>query len=102
MKTARRLPMLAFLLIAATGVQADEGCESPTGQWQSRDAVRQLAENHGWTVRRIKIDDGCYEIHGSDVSGKSFEARIDPVTLKVIAIESGDDDGRRDGEHGEE
>lgn len=87
MKTVARLSALGLLLFVASAVQADEECESPTGRWQSREAVRQLAREQGWVIRRIKIDDGCYEIHGADKDGRRFEARIDPVTLSVVEIE---------------
>lgn len=97
MKTPVRLSALALLMITTVAVKAEEQCEAPTGQWQSREAVRHFAEERGWIVRRIKIDDGCYEIHALDQSGKRFEARIDPVTLTVLEIETHGDRG----EHGE-
>ena len=39
-----------------------------------------------WEVQRLKIDDGCYEIHGKDAQGRAFKAKIDPQTLKVVRI----------------
>lgn len=47
-----------------------------------------MAEGRGWKVRRIKIDDGCYEIYFRDADGAEFEARINPATLEIIKIES--------------
>ena len=38
-------------------------------------------------MRRIKIDDGCYEIDARDSDGKSIEATIHPATLEVLKIE---------------
>lgn len=99
MKTPVRLPLLALMMFTATAVRAEEQCEAPTGQWQSREAVRHFAEEQGWTVRRIKIDDGCYEIHASDKNGKRFEARIDPVNLTVLEIENHTHGGEHDDEH---
>lgn len=101
MKTQVRLSALALLMITAVAARAEEQCEAPTGQWQSREAVRHFAEERGWIVRRIKIDDGCYEIHASDQNGKRFEARIDPVKLTVLEIETHDDHGGH-GEHDDE
>jgi hypothetical protein len=60
--------------------------------WQPRDAVAQLAASNGWTVRRIKIDDGCYEIDGHDAQGRRIEVTIHPQTLALIAFEYEDDD----------
>jgi hypothetical protein len=61
-------------------------------KWQSRDAVRNMARDQGWDVRRIKIDDGCYKIKGYDASGREIEAKIDPATLQVVDFEYEDDD----------
>ena len=66
--------------------------------WQPRDAVQRLAESNGWTVRRIKIDDGCYEIDGSDAEGRRIEVTVHPATLDVLEFEFEDEaeDSRRD------
>ena len=55
-------------------------------------------------MRRIKIDDGCYEIDGSDADGRPIEVKIQPATLQVIEFEYEDDDDNRNrnregGEH---
>lgn len=66
---------------------AEEGCFVPLSDWQPRAAVVKLAESKGWAVRRIKIDDGCYEIDGKDQAGQRFEATVNPATLEVLKIE---------------
>ena len=76
---------------------ADDDCFVPMADWQPRDAVARLAEENGWTVRRIKIDDGCYEIDGSDAEGRRIEVTVHPATLQVIEFEYEEDDDRRDG-----
>lgn len=81
------LPALALALVAATAAQAEESCNQPVGNWKSRDAVHAMASERGWTLKRIKIDDGCYEVYGTDQEGRRFEAKIDPVTLDVIEVE---------------
>ena len=55
-------------------------------RWQSREAVRQMAAQQGWQIQRLKIDDGCYEIRGTDAQGRSFKAKIDPENLKVVKM----------------
>lgn len=81
------LPALALALVAATAAQAEESCNQPVGNWKSREAVHAMASERGWTLKRIKIDDGCYEVYGTDQDGRRFEAKIDPVTLDVIEVE---------------
>lgn len=86
MKTT--LTILGFLTVFPVGIAlAGDDCFVPMTDWQPRDAVIRLAEENGWTVRRIKIDDGCYEIKGSDAEGRQIEVTVDPATLLVIEFE---------------
>ena len=83
------LTILAFLaLLPAQAALAEEGCFAPMADWQPREAVAQMAAEHGWTVARIKIDDGCYEIKGTDAAGHRIEVKVDPATLAVIEFET--------------
>ena len=56
--------LFLFASLGATGLaRADEDdCTVPMAQWQPREAVQRVAAEQGETVRRIKIDDGCYQI----------------------------------------
>lgn len=84
----KTLTMLALLSVFPTGVAwAEEDCFVPMANWQPREAVAQLAADEGWTVRRIKIDDGCYEIDGSDATGRAIEVKVHPATLQIIGLE---------------
>ncbi len=74
---------------------ADDDCFVPLADWQPRGAVAQLAKDNGWTVRRIKTDDGCYEVKGKDANGREFKAKIDPATLRVIKLKYKDHDKDR-------
>lgn len=73
--------------IPARVAWADDDCFVPMADWQPRDAVQALADKNGWKVRRIKIDDGCYEIDGRDAKGHRVEITIHPSTLQVIELE---------------
>ncbi len=91
MKTT--LTILGFLAVLPAGVAlADGDCFVPMADWQPRDAVARLAAQNGWTVRRIKIDDGCYEIDGRDADARRIEVTVHPATLEVIEVEYKDDD----------
>ena len=79
-------------LLGAAPALADDDCLVPMADWQPREAVARLAAEKGWTVRRIKIDDGCYEIKGSDAEGRQIEVTVHPATLAVIEIDYDDDD----------
>ena len=83
--------VLAIALIASPAL-ADEDCAVPMTDWQPREAVVKLAADQGWTLRRIRIDDGCYEVIGRDAAGRAIEAKLDPATLAVVEMEFDDDD----------
>ena len=93
----RMLAILAFTTVSfsAGGALAEDDCYVPMADWQPRAAVAQLAEDNGWTVRRIKIDDGCYEIRGQDAEGRRIEVKVHPATLEVLEIEYEDDNHHR-------
>jgi hypothetical protein len=66
--------------------------------WQPREAVAEFATSQGWEVRRIKIDDGCYEIDGRDAQGRAIEVKLHPGTLEIVEVEFEDDDHGRERE----
>lgn len=75
----------------------DDDCNVPMTDWQPRKAVQAMAEQQGWSVQRIKVDDGCYEIKGRDAQGRKIEVKLDPATLAVVEMDfddNGDDRGR--------
>lgn len=78
--------LVLSLGLAALPTWASDDCDAPVNRWQTREAVRQMAAAQGWQVQRLKIDDGCYEIRGTDAQGRSFKAKIDPETLKVLTM----------------
>ena len=94
----RLLTILAFLSAFPAGAaHAHDDCSVLMADWQPKEAVARLAEENGWIVRRIKIDDGCYEIKGSDREGRRIEVTVHPGTLQVIDIEYEDERLHRDG-----
>lgn len=84
--------LLIGLGAAGVALADDDDCRVPMADWQPREAVQAMAEAQGWTVRRIKTDDGCYEIKGRDATGREIEVKVDPATLAVVDLEYEDDD----------
>ena len=76
---------LSLLLISAS-VLADDDCSDPVAQWQPRENLRQQLEDQGWTVQRIKVDDGCYEVKGMDADGHRIKASYAPASLNLMEI----------------
>lgn len=89
-----RRPLTIAIVVTTLGLGtaawAEVDCTVPMADWQPRAAVQDMAEEQGWTLRRIKIDDGCYELRGRDGNGREIEVKVDPATLKVLEIEYDD------------
>ena len=74
-------------IIFSSAAWADDDCVVPADQWQPREALRQQIEKRGWTVQRIKVDDGCYEARGTDRLGNRFKAKYEPDSLRIRKLE---------------
>jgi hypothetical protein len=82
----------ALTLLMTTPVRADDDdCAEPMAKWQPREVVVQMAQTYGWTIRRIKIDEGCYRLDARDTAGKRLLVRVNPATLAILEIETEDD-----------
>jgi hypothetical protein len=103
-ENVKRTVLIAAILLGALApgmaVADDDDCSVPMAQWQPREAVEQMAKARGWTVSRIKIDDGCYEIKGQDENGRAIEAKVDPASLAVIRVKN--KRGERSRDHDDE
>ncbi len=70
---------------ATTAFAADNAnCGNATGQWMSQDAVKEIAAGQGYDVRRIKREDGCYEIYAIGKDNRRVELYMNPVTGKIV------------------
>ena len=66
----------------ATGLAT---CDSgPQDTWQPQAKLEQMLTKKGWTVRRIKIDGGCYEVYALNEKGERVEAYFHPRTLEPV------------------
>ncbi|TDO15236.1 MULTISPECIES: PepSY domain-containing protein [Halomonas] len=95
-----KTPLLVTTTLAATLASAmtfaDDDCGDPVSDWQPREVLRQKLEAEGWEVRRIVIDDGCYEVKGFDQDGNKVEAEYAPASLRLRELEIEDDEDDED------
>jgi hypothetical protein len=83
-----------LLLASALGLNVSgaafggESCSVPKAEWQPEQALRQKLENQGWKINRIKIDEGCYEVYGTDGKGQRAETYFNPKTLEPASFSS--------------
>jgi hypothetical protein len=60
-------------------------------EWKPREALVEKLRAEGWSIRRIKTDDGCYKVRAVDAEGRRVKAKFDPATLERVTRD-GDDD----------
>lgn len=80
------LAIAAALTISAAGTAfAADKCKVAKEEWQPETILKTKLEAEGWKIARIKHDAGCYEVYGTDGSGKKAETYFDPKTLAPVS-----------------
>jgi hypothetical protein len=85
MKNKLATAVITSCLISGTAL-ADDDCTDPVADWQPKERLRQMMVEHGWDVKRIKVDDECYEVKGLDRNGHEVEAKVSPATLNILQL----------------
>ena len=71
--------------VHATGMMSCEGIDE--SQWQSKEALQAKLEAEGWTsIRKIKVDAGCYEAYATTPEGDKVEAYFHPVSFEKLLV----------------
>ncbi len=83
---------LPLALVLGTGAAQAEGnrCAASHDQWQPEQALRAKLEAEHWQIRRIKVENGCYEVYAIDADGNRKESYFDPRTLKPVGTDKDD------------
>ena len=97
-----RLTAIATALLIGTATLpalASDKCNVPKDEWQAAQELQAKLEAQGWKIQRLKTDDGCYEVRGTDAEGHRIRVKIDPGNLDLVEmrIRYRDRDGRRTG-----
>ncbi len=88
----KKLVLAATLFSAlAAGVAHAENentkCDVPKDKWMTEDAMKAKAKELGLDVRRIKVENGCYEVYAIDAKGKKVEQIFNPETGVQVGAE---------------
>ncbi|MBK7160996.1 MAG: PepSY domain-containing protein [Sphingomonadales bacterium] len=76
--------VLSSAPVSATGVMK---CNAgPQSGWKTQDALKAKLVKEGWTVRKSKVDGGCYEVYGTTPEGDRVEAYFHPVSLEKLYV----------------
>ncbi|MCD2174582.1 PepSY domain-containing protein [Rhizobium sp. C4] len=79
-----------FSALAAGAAYAEDEstkCDVPKDKWMSEDAMKAKAKEMGLEVRKIKIENGCYEVYAIDAKGKKVEQIFNPETGVQVGTE---------------
>lgn len=79
-----RLVLASILILSGLPALAAERCDVPKENWRPVEALQSELAGKGWTIRNVKIDDGCYEVYGTDAAGKRMEVYFDPATFEAV------------------
>lgn len=82
-----RLFAVLAALFGSGAAFADTDCTDPIAQWKPHETLRQEVEQRGWTVQRIKVDDGCYQVRATDRKGNKVKAKFSPASLKIRSLQ---------------
>lgn len=75
-------------LLAAPVFAEGTKCDSPAhDQWMTKDAMTAMYTEKGFTVKNIKVENGCYEVYAIDGKGARVEIIVDPMTGDVAGTE---------------
>ena len=84
MRRIQYLLVLSFISGFSIPALASPRCNVPMADWKPRQALEDKLKAEGWTVRRIKSDDGCYKVHGTRADGQRVKATFAPDSLDLI------------------
>jgi len=83
----------ATALIATAGLPSPAlatgkmSCEAgPQSGWKTQDELKADLVKKGWTIKKSKIDGGCYEVYGTTPEGDRVEAYFHPVSLEKLLV----------------
>jgi hypothetical protein len=88
LKALLLVPVVA-LIAAGPALASDSKCNVPQAEWQPRAALEAKLKADGWKeIKKMKEDNGCYEVYGFDAKGEKRETYFNPKTFDVV----GEDD----------
>lgn len=84
MKTASLITAAALFTAFAGTAAASDLCNVAEADRQPIEALQQKLESEGWTIKNMKVDDGCYEAYATNAEGERVEAYFDPKTFEMV------------------
>jgi hypothetical protein len=82
-----RIMVVAACCFLMTGPAfAAGGCSrAPASKFKPKATLAHMLAREGYTVRRIKVENGCYEVYALDKHGRRYNAAYNAETFKKMA-----------------
>lgn len=74
---------LSFPALATGKMSCEAG---PQSGWKTRTELEASLVKQGWTIKKSKVDGGCYEVYGTTPEGDRVEAYFHPVSLEKLLV----------------
>ena len=84
MKRHLLIATLAFIVTGAAQAHGDVKCSTPKAEWRGQMELQSKLVAEGWKVRKVKVENGCYEVYGFDPKGQKAEAFFDPKSFEPV------------------
>ncbi len=78
--------LAVFAVLDASPVFAEDLCKDVTEK-KPIAAAKEVAMKAGYTdIKKMDVEDGCYEAKGTNADGSQFEVYIHPTTLEIVKV----------------
>jgi hypothetical protein len=77
---------IGFAAVPASATGAIKCKAGPQSGWKSQAVLKAKLIKEGWTIRKSKVDGGCYEVYGTTPEGERVEAYFHPVSLEKLYV----------------
>jgi len=89
MNTRTIIAIAALALMSGSALASSDKCNEPKDKWMSMDDAKAKVVAMGYEVRKLKVEDGCYEAYAIKDS-KKYELYMNPVTAEVVEMKEDD------------
>jgi len=90
MKLKIMTAITAVALMSGSAMASSSYCNEPKSSWMSVNSIKAKVTKMGYKVRKIEIDDGCYEAYAIDSKGLRMEIYLNPATAAIVRMERDD------------
>lgn len=87
-KTILVAALLAGLSATAQAGSFGKPCTTePEDKWMTLGAIEKIVNDHGYTVAKSKLKNGCVELYARDSQDNRIEFFIDPATGNPVGVD---------------